>query len=95
MGYSSSKEYAELEWPIDTRIALIWVFWYQYDRDDFKRRERHFILQYGLFGHVCYCSGLHIFNSLSIPVSPNEKLLVYAGVQDLVQWWYGHNAVAS
>jgi cbb3-type cytochrome oxidase subunit 1 len=86
MGHSSSMN-MELEWPIDTRIALIWVVFGINMIGDKKKRTSFICCDMVLFGQFRYCSGLHIFNSLSIPVSP-MKSSVYAGVQDaLVQWW--------
>jgi cytochrome c oxidase cbb3-type subunit I/II len=79
-------EYAELEWPIDIAIALIWVvFGINMIGTILKEENVIYMLQYGFIGHVCYCSGLHIFNSLS-PVSP-MKSYVYAVQDALVQWW--------
>lgn len=97
LGITSSKEYAELEWPIDIAIALIWVtfgvnmFW-----TIMKRRERHLYVAIWFFiGTFVTVALLHIVNSLSMPVSLTKSYPIFAGVQDaLVQWWYGHNAVA-
>jgi cytochrome c oxidase cbb3-type subunit I/II len=97
MGYSSSKEYAELEWPIDIAIALIWVvFGINMIMTIIKRRERHiYVAIWFYLATFVTVALLHIFNSLELPVSGLKSYSVYAGVQDaLVQWWYGHNAVA-
>jgi cytochrome c oxidase cbb3-type subunit I/II len=97
MGYTSSKEYAELEWPIDIAIALIWVvFGINMIGTILKRRERHlYVAIWFYLATFVTVAVLHIFNSLSLPVSFLKSYSVYAGVQDaLVQWWYGHNAVA-
>lgn len=97
LGYTSSKEYAELEWPIDIAIALIWVaFGANLIGTIIKRRERHmYVAIWFYLGTFVTVAVLHIFNSLSLPVSFMKSYSVYAGVQDaLVQWWYGHNAVA-
>jgi cytochrome c oxidase cbb3-type subunit I/II len=97
MGYSTSKEYAELEWPIDIAIALIWVaFGINMIGTILKRRERHlYVAIWFYIATFVTVAVLHIFNSLALPVSGMKSYSVYAGVQDaLVQWWYGHNAVA-
>lgn len=97
LGYSTSKEYAELEWPIDIAIALIWVvFGINMIMTIIKRRERHiYVAIWFYIATFVTVAILHIFNSLELPVSALKSYSVYAGVQDaLVQWWYGHNAVA-
>lgn len=97
MGYTTSKEYAELEWPIDIAIALVWVvFGINMIATILKRRERHlYVAIWFYIATFVTVAVLHIFNSLAIPVSAMKSYSVYAGVQDaLVQWWYGHNAVA-
>ena len=97
MGITSSKEYAELEWPIDIVIALVWVaFCINVFGTIWKRRERH--LYVAIWFYISTLVGiamLHIVNSLAIPVSGTKSYSIFAGQQDaLVQWWYGHNAVA-
>jgi cytochrome c oxidase cbb3-type subunit I/II len=97
LGYTSSKEYAELEWPIDIMIALVWVaFGVNMIWTILQRRQRHlYVAIWFYLGTFVTVAVLHIFNSLSLPVSFLKSYSVYAGVQDaLVQWWYGHNAVA-
>jgi cytochrome c oxidase cbb3-type subunit I/II len=97
LGITSSKEYAELEWPIDILIALVWVvFGVNMIWTILKRRERHlYVAIWFYIATFVTVAVLHIFNSLAIPVSALKSYSVYAGVQDaLVQWWYGHNAVA-
>jgi cytochrome c oxidase cbb3-type subunit I/II len=97
LGYSTSKEYAELEWPIDIAIALIWVvFGINMIGTILRRRERHlYVAIWFYIATFVTVAVLHIFNSLELPVSALKSYSVYAGVQDaLVQWWYGHNAVA-
>lgn len=97
LGYTSSKEYAEMEWPIDIAIALIWVvFGINMIGTIIKRRERHmYVAIWFYLATFVTVAVLHIFNSLALPVSAMKSYSVYAGVQDaLVQWWYGHNAVA-
>jgi cytochrome c oxidase cbb3-type subunit I/II len=96
-GYTTSKEYAELEWPIDIAIALIWVvFGVNMIGTILKRRERHmYVAIWFYIATFVTVAMLHIVNSLALPVSLLKSYSVYAGVQDaLVQWWYGHNAVA-
>jgi len=97
LGYTSSKEYAELEWPIDIMIAIVWVvFGINMIMTIIKRRERHlYVAIWFYLATFVTVAVLHIFNSLALPVSGLKSYSVYAGVQDaLVQWWYGHNAVA-
>ncbi|HSD14186.1 MAG TPA: cytochrome-c oxidase, cbb3-type subunit I [Flavobacterium sp.] len=97
LGYTTSKEYAELEWPIDIAIALIWVvFGINMIMTILRRRERHlYVAIWFYIATFVTVAVLHIFNSLALPVSGLKSYSVYAGVQDaLVQWWYGHNAVA-
>lgn len=97
LGITSSKEYAELEWPIDIAITLVWVvfginmFW-----TILKRRERHlYVAIWFYIATFVTVAVLHIVNNLAIPVSWTKSYSLFAGVQDaLVQWWYGHNAVA-
>lgn len=97
LGITTSKEYAELEWPIDILIALIWVvFAINMFGTIFKRREKHmYVAIWFYIASVVTIAVLHIVNSIELPVSFLKSYPVYAGVQDaLVQWWYGHNAVA-
>lgn len=97
LGYTSSKEYAELEWPIDIAIAVVWVvFGINMIMTILRRRERHlYVAIWFYLATFVTVAVLHIFNSLALPVHGLKSYSVYAGVQDaLVQWWYGHNAVA-
>ncbi len=97
LGLTSSKEYAELEWPIDIAIALIWVvFGINMIGTILKRRERHmYVAIWFYIATFVTVAVLHIVNSFAIPVDMFKSYSWYAGVQDaLVQWWYGHNAVA-
>lgn len=97
LGYTTSKEYAELEWPIDIAITLVWVvFAWNFIGTVLKRRQRHlYVAIWFYLATIVTVAVLHIFNSLELPVSALKSYSVYAGVQDaLVQWWYGHNAVA-
>lgn len=97
MGLTTSKEYAELEWPIDIAIALIWVvFGINMIGTIIKRREQHmYVAIWFYIATFVTVAVLHIVNSFAIPVTFFKSYSWYAGVQDaLVQWWYGHNAVA-
>nr|WP_298994600.1 cytochrome-c oxidase, cbb3-type subunit I [uncultured Allomuricauda sp.] len=97
LGYTTSKEYAELEWPIDLAIAVVWVvFGWNMIGTILKRRQRHlYVAVWFYLATFVTVAVLHIFNSLELPVAALKSYSVYAGVQDaLVQWWYGHNAVA-
>lgn len=97
LGLTTSKEYAELEWPIDIAIALVWVaFGANMIGTLIKRRERHmYVAIWFYLASFITVAVLHIFNSFELPVSFMKSYSGYAGVQDaLVQWWYGHNAVA-
>ncbi|NJM09971.1 MAG: cytochrome-c oxidase, cbb3-type subunit I, partial [Bdellovibrionaceae bacterium] len=97
LGYSQSKEYAELEWPIDIAITLVWVvFAVNFFGTLYKRREKHmYVALWFYIATIITVALLHIINSIEIPVSLFKSYPVYAGIQDaMVQWWYGHNAVA-
>jgi cytochrome c oxidase cbb3-type subunit I/II len=97
LGYTQGKEYAELEWLIDIAIAVIWVifainfFWMVA-----KRREKQmYVALWFYIATIVTVTVLHVVNSLSIPVDMSKSYSIFGGVQDaLVQWWYGHNAVA-
>ncbi len=96
-GKTTGKEYAELEWPIDIAITLVWVvFGINMFGTILKRRERHlYVAIWFYIATWVTVALLHIVNSIEIPVSFLKSYSWYAGVQDaLVQWWYGHNAVA-
>ena len=96
-GYTQAKEYAELEWPIDIAIAVVWVvFAVNFFGTLIKRRERHlYVALWFYIASIVTVAILHIFNNLSIPAGPLKSYSIYAGVQDaFMQWWYGHNAVA-
>ncbi len=97
LGLTTSHEYAELEWPIDIAITLIWVvFGINMFGTIFKRRERHlYVAIWFYIATFVTIAVLHIVNSFELPISAFKSYMVFAGVQDaLVQWWYGHNAVA-
>jgi cytochrome c oxidase cbb3-type subunit I/II len=97
LGYTQGKEYAELEWPIDLAIAVVWVAFavnfFAMVRD---RREKHlYVALWFYIATIVTIAILHIFNNLVIPAGPLKSYSIYAGVQDaFMQWWYGHNAVA-
>jgi cytochrome c oxidase cbb3-type subunit I/II len=96
-GITTGKEYAELEWPIDIAIAVIWVvFAVNFFGTLIRRRERHiYVAIWFYIATIITVAVLHIVNSLEIPVTFFKSYSIYAGAQDaLVQWWYGHNAVA-
>jgi cytochrome c oxidase cbb3-type subunit I/II len=96
-GKTTGKEYAELEWPIDIAITLVWVvFGINMFGTIIKRREKHlYVAIWFYIATWVTVAMLHIVNSIEIPVSFMKSYSWYAGVQDaLVQWWYGHNAVA-
>ncbi|MCB9297264.1 MAG: cytochrome-c oxidase, cbb3-type subunit I [Lewinellaceae bacterium] len=97
LGITSAKEYAELEWPIDLAIALVWVaFGINMFGTILKRREQHlYVAIWFYIATWVTVTVLHIGNNLELPVSLWKSYPVFAGVQDaLIQWWYGHNAVA-
>ena len=97
LGMTTSKEYAELEWPIDIAITIIWVvFGWNMIGTIIKRRERHmYVAIWFYIATFITVAVLHLVNSFEMPVTLFKSYSGYAGVQDaLVQWWYGHNAVA-
>jgi len=97
LGYSHGKEYAELEWPLDIAIAVVWVvFAVNFFGTIAIRRVRHlYVAIWFYIATIVTVTLLHVVNSIEIPVAMFKSYPVYAGVQDaLVQWWYGHNAVA-
>ena len=96
LGYTSAKEYAELEWPIDILIALVWVAYaIVFFGTIAQRKVKHIYVANWFFGaFILTVAILHIVNSAAIPAGPLKSYSAYAGVQDaMVQWWYGHNAV--
>ena len=97
LGITTSHEYAELEWPIDIAITLVWVaFGINMFGTILNRRERHlYVAIWFYIATFVTIAVLHLTNSMQLPISIFKSYYVYAGVQDaLVQWWYGHNAVA-
>ncbi len=96
LGITTGKEYAELEWPIDILIAVVWILLgVNFFATIWKRREKHiYVGNWFFMALIIAITVLHVFNSLELPVSLFKSYPVYAGVQDaMVQWWYGHNAV--
>ena len=96
LGFTQGKEYAELEWPIDILIAVVWVAYaVVFFGTIYKRRVTHiYVANWFYGGFILAVALLHIINSAAIPVSLTKSYSAYAGVQDaMVQWWYGHNAV--
>ncbi len=98
LGYTQGKEYAELEWPIDILIAVVWAgfFGTNFFMTLKKRRERHmYVALWFYIATIVTVTLLHVINSMAIPAGWLKSYSVYAGVQDaMIQWWYGHNAVA-
>ena len=97
LGFTQAKEYAELEWPIDIAIAVVWVaFAINFFGTIIKRREPHiYVAIWFYIASIVTVAVLHIFNNLSVPAGILKSYPIYAGVQDaFMQWWYGHNAVA-
>jgi cytochrome c oxidase cbb3-type subunit I/II len=97
LGYTIGKEYAELEWPISIAITVIWVvFAINFFMTLVRRRERHlYVAIWFYLATIVTVALLHVINTIQIPVSFWKSYPIYSGVQDaLVQWWYGHNAVA-
>jgi len=96
LGYTSSKEYAELEWPIDLLIAVVWIAYaILYFGTIARRKTAHiYVANWFYGGFILTVAVLHVVNNLEIPVSPMKSYSIYAGTVDaMVQWWYGHNAV--
>ena len=98
LGITQSKEYAELEWPIDLLIAVVWVgfFAVNFFGTLKRRRERHmYVALWFYIATIVTVAILHVFNNLVVPAGLFKSYPIYAGVQDaFMQWWYGHNAVA-
>jgi len=96
LGITTSKEYAELEWPIDLLITVVWVSYaIVFFGTIVKRKVKHIYVANWFYGaFIITVAILHVVNSLALPVGPMKSYSVYAGVVDaMVQWWYGHNAV--
>ncbi|MFV3304680.1 cytochrome-c oxidase, cbb3-type subunit I [Pseudomonas sp. NY15181] len=96
LGYTSSKEYAELEWPIDILLAIVWVTYAAvFFGTVMKRKTKHIYVGNWFYGaFIVVTAMLHIVNSMEIPVTAFKSYSIYAGATDaMIQWWYGHNAV--
>jgi cytochrome c oxidase cbb3-type subunit 1 len=96
LGITQSKEYAELEWPIDVLITLVWVAYaVVFFGTIAKRRVKHiYVANWFYAAYIITIAVLHVFNNLAIPVTLTKSYVIYPGVVDaMVQWWYGHNAV--
>ena len=96
MGFTSSKEYAELEWPIDILIAIVWISYaVLFFGTIMKRKAKHIYVANWFFGaFIITVAILHIGNNLAVPVTFMKSYSIYAGTVDaMMQWWYGHNAV--
>ena len=96
LGFTQSREYAELEWPIDILITLVWVsFAIVFFGTIGTRKVRHIYVANWFFGaYILAIALLHIVNNVAVPAGLMKSYSAYAGVQDaMVQWWYGHNAV--
>ncbi|HEY0939434.1 MAG TPA: cytochrome-c oxidase, cbb3-type subunit I [Steroidobacter sp.] len=96
LGITQSKEYAELEWPIDLLIAVVWVAYaVVFFGTIAQRKVKHiYVANWFFAAYIITIAVLHIVNNLAIPVSPTKSYVIYSGVVDaMVQWWYGHNAV--
>ncbi len=96
LGYTSGHEYAELEWPIDIGIAVVWIaLGINFFGTLAIRKEKHiFVANWFFMGLIVAVTLLHVFVSVEVPVSFMKSYMVYSGVQDaMIQWWYGHNAV--
>jgi len=96
LGITQSKEYAELEWPIDLLIAVVWVaFAIVFFMTVARRRVKHIYVANWFYGaFIITVAILHIFNNLAVPVTMTKSYQIYTGTVDaMMQWWYGHNAV--
>ena len=96
MGMTSTKEYAELEWPIDILIAIVWVAYaVLFFGTIMKRKADHIYVANWFYGSfIVTVAVLHIVNSMAVPVSLTKSYSAYSGAVDaMIQWWYGHNAV--
>ena len=96
LGFTQGKEYAELEWPIDIMIAVVWLaFGMNYIMTVATRKTSHiYVSNWFFMSMIIMITYLHVVNSLAIPVSLTKSYSIYSGVQDaMIQWWWGHNAV--
>ncbi len=98
LGITSGKEYAELEWPLDVAVAVVWLsFMFNFIMTIANRSQPHiYVSNWFYLGMMVMITYLHVVNSLAIPVEMFVSYSVFSGVQDaMVQWWWGHNAVDS
>ncbi len=96
LGITQSKEYAELEWPIDILIAVVWVSYLVVFMGTIARRKTPhiYVANWFFLAFIITVAVLHLGNSAALPVSLTKSYSAYSGVQDaMIQWWYGHNAV--
>ncbi|MDE1463931.1 cytochrome-c oxidase, cbb3-type subunit I [Spartinivicinus poritis] len=96
LGYTTSKEYAELEWPIDIAITVVWVTYaIVFFGTIMKRKAKHiYVANWFYGGFILTVAVLHVVNSMEVPVNLFKSYSAYSGAQDaMIQWWYGHNAV--
>ncbi|MCF7533754.1 cytochrome-c oxidase, cbb3-type subunit I [Pseudomonas petrae] len=96
MGYTTTKEYAELEWPIAILLAVVWIaYGAVFFGTIVKRKTKHIYVANWFYGaFIVVTAMLHIVNHISLPVSLFKSYSAYAGATDaMIQWWYGHNAV--
>ncbi|WP_177418095.1 cytochrome-c oxidase, cbb3-type subunit I [endosymbiont of Lamellibrachia barhami] len=96
LGINQSKEYAELEWPIDLAIAVVWLsYTFNFIMTLATRKSSHiYVSNWFFLGMMVMITYLHVVNSMAIPVSLFKSYSLFAGVQDaMIQWWWGHNAV--
>ncbi|HEY8330315.1 MAG TPA: cbb3-type cytochrome c oxidase subunit I, partial [Pseudomonas sp.] len=96
LGFTSSKEYAELEWPVDILITIVWVAYaVVFFGTIMQRKAKHIYVGNWFFGaFILVTAMLHLVNNMEIPVSLTKSYSLYAGATDaMIQWWYGHNAV--
>ncbi len=96
LGYTQGREYAEMEWPVDLLIAVVWVVYaINFIGTVMKRKQPHiYVANWFFLAFILAVALLHIFNNLAIPVSLTKSYPLFSGAQDaMTQWWYGHNAV--
>ncbi len=96
LGLTQSKEYAELEWPIDIAIAVVWLAYsFNFIMTVATRKSSHiYVSNWFFMSMMVMITYLHVVNSLAIPVSAFKSYSIFSGVQDaMIQWWWGHNAV--
>ena len=97
LGMTQSREYAEFEWPVDIAITVVWLlFAFNFFATLLRRREKHlYVALWFYIASIVTIAILHVVNNLVIPISATKSYSLWGGVQDaMIQWWYGHNAVA-